>query len=142
MVKLVLHDACQVAADPFVVGLALLVQPLHMDTRGAHHLLVNGGQRQTTLFRRIGLAIVVFDDMRIDIHASEVFILRHVVAQHVEVNDNNTNGTSYLGSGQSDTLTLGQRVPHVLDKALQVGIVHRDVFGNLAKNGLAIYINR
>ena len=103
---------------------------------------MNGGQRQTTLFRRIGLAIVVFDDMRIDIHASEVFILRHVVAQHVEVNDNNTNGTSYLGSGQSDTLTLGQRVPHVLDKALQVGIVHRDVFGNLAKNGLAIYINR
>mgnify|MGYP007032391734 CR=1 FL=1 len=41
VVELMLHDARQIALDPFVVVLELLVVPLHMDARRTHNLLMD-----------------------------------------------------------------------------------------------------
>ena len=52
MVELMLHAAGLVAFYPLVVGLKVFVYSLHADACGARHLLVDGRQRQATLFRR------------------------------------------------------------------------------------------
>ena len=51
MVELMLHDAGQIAFYPFVVLFEVLVLPLYPYSRGTYHLLVDGRQRQATLFR-------------------------------------------------------------------------------------------
>ena len=142
MVELVLHDAGQIALNPLVMMLELLVVPLDMDARGAHHLLVNGGQRQTAFLGGVGIRVVGFDDVGIDIHLTEALILGQVVADDVEVDNRQADGTTNLGSSQSDALAFGQRLPHVVDELLQFGIVGGDVFGHLAQYRLAININR
>ena len=43
MVELMLHDTGQIALNPFVVVLELLVVPFDMDACGTDHLLVDGG---------------------------------------------------------------------------------------------------
>jgi hypothetical protein len=49
MVELMLHDTCQIALNPFVMWLELLVEPLYTDTCGTNNLLVDGRQRKTAL---------------------------------------------------------------------------------------------
>ena len=44
MVELMLHNPGQIALYPLVVVLELFIVPLHMDTRRAHHLLMDGWQ--------------------------------------------------------------------------------------------------
>ena len=45
MIELVLHDTCQIAIDPFVVLLEVLIHVLHMNASVARHILVDAGQR-------------------------------------------------------------------------------------------------
>jgi hypothetical protein len=40
--------------------LELLVEPLHMNTRGTNHLLMDGRQRQTAFLAAVGLRVVLF----------------------------------------------------------------------------------
>ena len=80
--------------------------------------------------------------MGIDEGTAEVLVLGHVVAQHVEVDDHYADGLTHLGSSQSDTFTLGQCLPHILQQGRKFRIVGGNVLGDLAQYGLAIYINR
>ena len=80
--------------------------------------------------------------MSIDIGATEVLVFGHVVAQWVQVDDNDTDRAPHLRSGQSDALAFCQRVPHVTKEFVQLRIVGRNVLGYLAEHRLTIYINR
>ena len=142
MVELMLHDTGQIALHPLVVLLELLVLPLHVDACGTHHLLVDGRQRQTAFLAGVSLRLVALDDVRIDIHLTETLVLGQIVAQHIEVDNRQTDGAPYLGGCQSDAFALGQRLPHIANELLQLWIVGGNVFGHLAEHRLAIYINR
>ena len=132
MVEFVLHDACQVALYPFVVRLELFVKPFDMDAGGANHLLVDSGQRQAAFFAGVGMRLVFLDDMGIDEDTSESFVLGHVVAQHVEVYNHQTDGLANLRGRQSDTLTVGQCLPHVFNQLIECRVVCRNVFSHFA----------
>ena len=80
--------------------------------------------------------------MRIDENFLEIFILGKVFGERVEIDDHQTDVQTNLGGSQSDTLTIGQRLPHVLYQLRQLRIVERDVDTFLAQTWLAIYINR
>jgi hypothetical protein len=50
MIKLMLHHPGKISLNPFVMMLKLLIVPLHMNTSRTNHLLVNGRQREASLF--------------------------------------------------------------------------------------------
>ena len=137
-----LHDASQIALHPFVMGLHLLVKPLYVDALGACHLLVDGGQRQTALLHCVSLRLVIFYDMRIDIDMTEVLVFRHVVTQHVEVNDYHADRLAHLRSSKTNAFALCQRVPHILDEIVQIRIVSGNILCHFSQYGLPQYINR
>jgi len=129
MVELVLHDAGQIALHPLIVGLELLIEPLHTDARRPNYLLVDGRKRQTAFFTAVGLAVVSLNDMGIDIDTTEVLVLWHVIAENIQVDDDQTDGLAYLRCCQSNALAVGQCVPHVSYQFLQLRIVGRDILG-------------
>ena len=61
-----LHHTSQIAINPFVVMLKLLIIPLNMDTGRTYHPFVYCRKRKTSFFRRICMILVVFNDMGID----------------------------------------------------------------------------
>ena len=142
MVELMLHHACQIALHPLIVVLEQLVVPCHMDARRAHHLLVDGRQRETAFLRGVGLAVIIVEDVGIDEHLTEALVLRLLIGEHVKVDHREANGLAYLGRSQPDAIGFGEGLPHVGYQLLQAGIVGSDVFGHLAQHRLAIYINR
>ena len=73
---------------------------------------------------------------------TEILVLGHVVFQHIEVDYRNPYGLAYLRSGQPDAVRGGQRLKHISQQLLQVGIVGGNVLGYLAQYGLTININR
>ena len=142
MIELMLHHTSQIAFHPFVVGLHLLVKPLHMNTLRTFHLLVDGRQREASLLHRVSSRLVILHNMRIDENMTEILVFRHVIAQHVQVDDNHTDSFTNLRSCQSDAFTLSQRLPHVINQRVQLREIGGNILSNLAKHRLAIYINR
>ena len=142
MVKLMLHHACQIAFHPFIMGLHVFIQPLHMNTSRTDYLLVNSRKRKATLFRRSRLRIIILNNVRIDIYVTEALILWQILTNHIEVNHNHTNRLTYLRSSKSYTFTLCQCVPHISNQLLQIRIIGRNVLGYFTKHGMTIYINR
>ena len=132
MVEFMLHDTCQITFNPLVVVLEQLIVPLYMDACWADHLLVDGRQRQTALFASIGFRIIDLDDMWINKNLTEALILRKILTDDIEVDYRQTDGTSNLWCSQSDTLTLGQRFPHIDYQLLQVGIIRGNIIRYLS----------
>ena len=122
-----LHYASQIALDPFIMSLKVLVHPLHADSGGARHLLVDGWQRQATFLRDVGLGLVILHDMCVDIHLAEVLILRHILRQRIQVDDHQTDITTNLWRGQADALRLEKRLPHITNQLFQLRIIGRDI---------------
>ena len=142
MVELVLHHTGQIALNPLVVVVKLLVVPFYTDTGGTNHLFMDGWQRQTTLFAGVRLCVVILHDMRIDIHLTETFIFGHILSQHVEIDNRQAYRTTNLGCCQSDAFALGQCLPHIGNELFQFRIVGGDIFRHLPQYRLTIYINR
>ena len=72
---------------------------------------------------------------------TEVLVLRHVVLQHVKVNDGYTDGLANLRTSQSHAVRSCQRLEHVGQQFLQIGIVRWNILSNLTQHGLPININ-
>ena len=141
VVELVLHDACQVAFHPFVVLLELFVLVGDADACGALHLLVNAGQTEAAFLRDVGLRLVVLLDVGVDEGADVAFVLGQVFADDVEVDDGEPDGEAHLGCCQSDAFAVLQRLVHVLNELLQVGVVGAYFLGLLPEYRLAVCVD-
>lgn len=143
MVELMLHDSCQITFHPLIVLLQGLVKICHMNACVACHLLVDAGYGQTSFFHGLGVGVFVnLDNMRIDEYMAVALILRHVVTEHVKVDDHNPNVAPYLWSSKANALACLKSLVHILYEFLQSLIVWRDILGHLSQNRLPIYINR
>ena len=80
--------------------------------------------------------------MWVDVSLAEVGIFGHVVFQHVEVDDDESDVAAYLWRCQSHAVSLCEGLKHVGDELFEFGIVSRDVLCFLAQYGLSVSINR
>lgn len=92
VVKLMLHDAGQIACHPFIVLLELLVLIGDANAGGALHFFVNAWQTEATFLHNVLFRLVVFLDVGIDEGPDVTFVLGKVVADDIEIDDDEPDG--------------------------------------------------
>ena len=128
MVELVLHHASQVTFHPFVVFYEVLVLIAYMYACRTLHILVYSGQREASLLHRLLLRIlIVLKDVRIDVCVSETLVLWIVLAEYININNNNANIQTNLWSSKTDAVACVHCFKHISYQCLQFGIVGCDV---------------
>lgn len=142
VIKFMLHDASQITRHPFIVLLELLILIGDTDALRTLHLLMDAGQGETSFLHDVGLRFVVLLDVGVDVGLDEAFVLGQVVADDVEVDDDDPDGTPHLRSCQADALAALQRFVHILYELLQLGIVFVYLLCFLTKHRLAVCIYR
>ena len=143
MIELVLHDTCQIAIDPFVVLLEVLIHVLHMNASVARHILVDAGQRQASFLQRLrGRLLIDFHDVRIDIHVAETLVLGEFVTEHVEIDNSQTDVLSDLRGCEPYSIRSREGFKHIGNQLCEARVVGGDIFRLLAQHWLPIYINR
>ena len=70
--------------------------------------------------------------MRIDKGMAKTFVLRHIFAKYIKVDNNNPYCASHLWSCKSDTFAGIEGLIHILQKLLQTFIVGRNILCNLS----------
>ena len=142
VVELVLHHTGQESIYPLIVGLELLVEPLHTNTCVALHFLVDTGQRQAALLHRLYWRLFVnLNNVGIDEGSAEVLIFRKFVADHIEVDDGQTNVLTNLRCCKANAIGGRERFKHIGNQFGQARIVGSDIFRLLTQYGLAVNIN-
>ena len=138
-----LHDTCQIAINPFVVLLEVLIHVLHPDAGVARHILVDAGQRQAAFLQRLrGRLLINFHNMRIDIHVAEILVLGKLVAEHVEINHSQTDVLTDLRGCEPYSIGSREGFKHIGNQLCEPRVVGGDIFRLLAQHRLPIYINR
>ena len=84
MVVLVLEHACKKTIEPLVMRLQLLVEICDVYSLGTTHVFVDAWHTEATFLHRLGV-LTGLNYGGVDICMQEIFVLRHVVAQGVEV---------------------------------------------------------
>ena len=143
MVKLMLHDAGEIALHPFVMGLQVVVEIGDMHSLGTNHVLTESGNGEATLFHgHLSCLIVGLYDMGVDKCMTEALVLRIFILEHIEVDDNNANGLAYLWRCQADPRCGIECLKHITDELLKIRIICGNILGNFSQHGLPISINR
>ena len=141
MVELMLHDTGQIAVDPLVVRSHILVEILHVDAFRACDVLTETGNRQASFLKRLLLLVVIFKDMGIHKRVAEALVLREIVFQHIQVDDNHTDGLADLRSSKTHATGIVKRLKHVTDQLRQRGVAWVYILSHLAEHRLTISID-
>jgi len=136
VVELMLHDAGQIARHPFIVLLELLVLVGDANTGGALHFFVNAWQTEAALLHNVLFRLVVFLDVGIDEGPDVTFVLGKVVADDIEIDDDEPDGQTYLRRCQADALAAFEGFVHIPDELLQLWIVLVYFLSLLTEHGL------
>ena len=123
VVELMLHDTGQIACHPFIVLLELLVLIGDANAGGAFHFFVNAGQAEAAFLHNVLFRLVIFLDVGIDEGPDVTFVLGKVVADDIEIDDDEPDGQTYLRCCQADALAAFEGLVHIPYELLQLRIV-------------------
>ena len=102
-----------------------------------HHLFIDIGQAEAAFLKRHHVAKGL-DELGVDEHLLEALAFRIVGIEGVAVDDEQADGFVDLGCSQTDAFGMRQRLPHVLQQDVQLGIVGRDGLGDGLEGGVTV----
>jgi len=134
---LMLDDAGTDAFKDLLVLLKVLVKVFDADFVGTHHLFINIGQAKAA-FLEWHLVAESLKEFGIDESLLEVLGRRIIGIEGVAIHDEEADGLVDLGRGKTDAFGVGQRLPHVIQQGLQLGIVGSDGLRDGFQRGVAV----
>ena len=106
MVEFLFNNTGQITVNPLIVLRAVRLHPFGMNTRGALHLFMDARQGKAAFLHIIlGRLFIVFQDMRIDKYFLKTFVLRQILRNQIEVDNDQADILADLRSRQSDAFT-------------------------------------
>jgi hypothetical protein len=142
MVVFMLKNTCFESFQPALLFLSFLIEVVDQHAGWTLHALVDARDGETALGHG-DLLVAFIQNLRIDERAEIAFVLRFVVGDDIEVDDEETDGQTHLGCGQTDALRTLEGFKHVCYEFLQIGIgLEVYFFGSLAEHGLAEDVHR
>ena len=137
-----LHHASQISSYPLIMFIKILIHILYMDACRTNHLLIDTRNRKTSLFRRVSILLIALQDMGIDESMTESFILRQILAEHIQVDNNEADRQANLRCSQSDAVAGIKGFIHIINQFLEFWIIRCNIFSHFSQHWLTININR
>ena len=140
VVVFVLEDACLKSFEPTFLLFAIFVEVVDEHFGRTLHALVDAGDGEASLRHGYGF-FTLLDDFGVDEGVVIVFVLRLVVGDDIEVNDEEPDGQTYLRCSKPDTFGMFEGFEYVGDELFEIGIgIEVYLLGSLAKHWLTEYV--
>ena len=141
VVELVLHDACEIAVDPFVVLLTGFVLVRDAYARGPLDVLAHAWEREAAFAHGLLLGLVVLLDVGVEEDVAIALVLWEVVLEGVEVYYDDAHGAPHLRSCEPYAARAVEGIEHILYELLNLSILRVNILCHFSQNGLTKGVN-